>query len=407
MPASVIEAICYLESWGDPKAQSVTGPRGIMQISGATAATMGLRVTYATRYEDDAREGSGEGEGQGQGDLPDGHAKNAVQRYWCATTACCRSAPSPRRRTTSLEWSASSAGAIGRFCVPLRPGLCGMMQEITRRARGIPAGQDDRGAYVFSPRARHGTGELYDAMQQQMQRDYSPTYWFRIRRAEQLLALYRRDPAEFASPGAGLQERLRYKRPGSAPSPACGSKKDDLVFRSDDDIRAAMGQRLVKGIDPARLLRLRLEACAPIPDYLSEARRPSAVGTLAYIAFERRGACHEQMGAKGPFRPLLVTSLVEPGDYASQRGKPEAPVALFRSRVRYRLTSPLPPAELECLRLCSAISAGRSYLGFVEDGMDSLHIGCSPGSRGILHEGYSRKRRARRQGDMVEGGERK
>src|SRR5664279_3748286 len=34
MPASVIEAICYLESWGDPKAQSATGPRGIMQISG-------------------------------------------------------------------------------------------------------------------------------------------------------------------------------------------------------------------------------------------------------------------------------------------------------------------------------------------------------------------------------------
>src|ERR1039457_4343395 len=28
MPASVIEAICYLESWGDPKAQSVTGQIG-------------------------------------------------------------------------------------------------------------------------------------------------------------------------------------------------------------------------------------------------------------------------------------------------------------------------------------------------------------------------------------------
>ena len=51
MPASVIEAICYLESWGDPKAQSVTGPKGIMQISGATAASMGLKVTYATRYK--------------------------------------------------------------------------------------------------------------------------------------------------------------------------------------------------------------------------------------------------------------------------------------------------------------------------------------------------------------------
>ena len=51
MPASLIEAICYLESWGDPKAQSVAGPKGIMQISGATAVSMGLKVTYATRYK--------------------------------------------------------------------------------------------------------------------------------------------------------------------------------------------------------------------------------------------------------------------------------------------------------------------------------------------------------------------
>src|ERR1035438_10865016 len=49
MPGSGIEAICYLESWGDPNAQSVTGPRGIMQISGATAAGMDLKVTYSTR----------------------------------------------------------------------------------------------------------------------------------------------------------------------------------------------------------------------------------------------------------------------------------------------------------------------------------------------------------------------
>jgi uncharacterized protein (TIGR03067 family) len=51
LPASLIEAICYLESWGDPKAQSATGPKGIMQISAATAASMGLKVTYATRYK--------------------------------------------------------------------------------------------------------------------------------------------------------------------------------------------------------------------------------------------------------------------------------------------------------------------------------------------------------------------
>jgi hypothetical protein len=44
-PPSLIEAIAYLENWGDPKAESPSGARGIMQISAATARTMGLRVT--------------------------------------------------------------------------------------------------------------------------------------------------------------------------------------------------------------------------------------------------------------------------------------------------------------------------------------------------------------------------
>src|SRR5262245_10982270 len=51
VPASLVEAIAYLESWGDPAAQSPTGPKGIMQISAATARTMGLKVATSTRYK--------------------------------------------------------------------------------------------------------------------------------------------------------------------------------------------------------------------------------------------------------------------------------------------------------------------------------------------------------------------
>jgi len=47
-------------------------------------------------------------------------------------------------------------------------------------------------------------------------------------------------------------------------------------------------------------------------DYLSEAS-PSAIGTLAYIAFETR-RLYDETGAKGPFQPLEVTALVEPQD---------------------------------------------------------------------------------------------
>jgi hypothetical protein len=51
MPAQVIEAVAYLESGGDARAESPTGPKGIMQISEATARTMGLKVVRATRYK--------------------------------------------------------------------------------------------------------------------------------------------------------------------------------------------------------------------------------------------------------------------------------------------------------------------------------------------------------------------
>src|SRR5690349_19822094 len=37
VPATLLEAIAYLESWGDAKAASPSGPRGIMQISQGTA----------------------------------------------------------------------------------------------------------------------------------------------------------------------------------------------------------------------------------------------------------------------------------------------------------------------------------------------------------------------------------
>src|SRR5690242_15333731 len=44
IPASEIEAIAYLESQGDAKAASPSGPRGIMQIAHDTGRAMGLRV---------------------------------------------------------------------------------------------------------------------------------------------------------------------------------------------------------------------------------------------------------------------------------------------------------------------------------------------------------------------------
>ncbi len=46
-PASTLAAIAYLESFGDPLAESPAGPKGIMQFSEATARSAGLSIVRA------------------------------------------------------------------------------------------------------------------------------------------------------------------------------------------------------------------------------------------------------------------------------------------------------------------------------------------------------------------------
>ena len=48
-PETTLEAVAYLESWGDANAESPSGPKGIMQVSEGTARIMGLKVIHATR----------------------------------------------------------------------------------------------------------------------------------------------------------------------------------------------------------------------------------------------------------------------------------------------------------------------------------------------------------------------
>ena len=211
-------------------------------------------------------------------------------------------------------------------------GCVGMMQEITRRARGIPADKMTV-ARMFFAASPAWNRELYDAIQQQMQRDYSPTYWFRIRRAEQLLALYRSDPEEFER----LAQEYKSDFVAHVRAPhrlSVWLKKDDLVFRTEDDIRGAMGQKLVKALDRPDYFGYTVKLPAD-SDYRAEAS-PSAIGTLAYIAFETR-RLYEEMGAKGPFQPLVVTSLVEPEELRPSEGQAGSAVSRFRVRLRSRL----------------------------------------------------------------------
>lgn len=372
MPASILEAIAYLESWGDARAESPSGPIGIMQISEATAHGMGLKVVRATRYRITREKVRIQ-------------SKSRKPRYkivthktpYTVTVRDDRLVPG-RAIPAAAKYLAGMERKFGGrdwaiFAYHCGQGCVAEMQDLTRRARGIPQDQATVARMFFSCSPAWNR-ELYDAVERQMQRDYSPTYWFRVKRAEQLLALYRRDPTAFAALAREYKSDLVTA--GRAPHRlSVWLKRGDLVFHNDDDIRAAMGKKLVRAFDRPEYLGYALRVPADEPS-----ASPAAIGALAYLAFETR-RLHQELERTGEkFQPLEVTSLVEPEDYARQSGRPEA-LSHCSGQVFDIGYSGLPPGELECLRFVLSDLGWDGYLGFVEDGVDNLHIGCSPASR--------------------------
>ena len=210
--------------------------------------------------------------------------------------------------------------------------------------------------------------EIYQTVQREMQRDYSPTYWFRIKRAEQLLALYRSDPQEFISLA---QEYKSDTVGGRAPHRlTVWLTRADLLFHTGDDIRSSLGARLlVKAPDnPAWFgysLNIAARSAADL-DNLEKAA-PSALGALIYIAFETRRLYEALDPAGDPFRPLPVASLVEPEDYARQLSEREA-MAHVSGQVFDIDDADLPAEEIECLRFVLDDLGWAGYLGFVDEG---------------------------------------
>ncbi len=379
LPASLIEAIAYLESWGDARAESPTGPRGIMQISAATARTMGLKVVQAKRYHVTRERVL----------VARRHRKphyRTVRRRTPYMVVVRDDRLSPERaipaaanylagmqqRFGGLDW-AIFAYHCGQGCVS-------QMMDLTRRSSGITPDQVTVPRMFFSANPAWNR-DLYDAIQQEMERDFSPTYYFRVRRAEQLLALYRSDPAEFASLAAEYHSDFTAGMERAPHRLSVWLRRSDLVFHTCDDIRADQGKRLVKALDRPEYYGYTLQVSPDSPADLDifEEASPAALGALTYVAFETR-RLYEAMGeSAGKFRPLEITSLVEPENMAKPGARES--VAHCSGQVFDIDYSTLPSKELECLRFVLADLGWDGYLGYVQDGTDTLHVGCSPASR--------------------------
>jgi hypothetical protein len=261
-------------------------------------------------------------------------------------------------------------------------GCISEFQALARESTGL--GEKPSVARVFFGCTPSWNRSLCQALHAQMERDYSPTYWFRIMRAQQLLAMYQTDPTEFQD----LVNEYKY-HPGTlqrAPDRlAVWVKPGDLIYATHEAIRNE--HRLVAPPDAPEFFGFRLSTAADDVERASLSENdgskafPSTIGTLAYIAFETR-ALWEEMRMGGSFVPIDVTAMVVPVS-ADNNSITSARLEHSSGQVFDLSLARLPGAEKECLRFVLDDLGWNGYLGFIEEppGSQTLHIGCSPTSR--------------------------
>jgi hypothetical protein len=388
-PASVLAAISYLESWGDPKAESPAGPKGIMQISEATARRMGLKIVRVTRYKISTEKKTVR--------LKKGKTAVRTVRKKTPYTVVARderfipekAIPAAARYLAQMEdhFGGQDWAVFAYHC---GEGCVAEFQSILQRTIGFKRGKTTVAQAFFSSSPARNR-ELYELISKHMERDYSPTYWFRIMRAAELLGLYKKDPAAYK------QIALNYKY---EPNPAMRAphrlsvwlRPEDLAYRSCDDIRRDQGTKLFRAFENPELFgfSLRKSGIGAIgiydlknQEYYLQAS-PSAIGALTYIAFETR-RLHDALKPKGEqFVPLEVTSLIQPLESQKLTADPKSEFHAHCSGHVFDINySALPAKERECLRFVLDDIGWDGYLGFVEESSNSgtLHIGCAPAAR--------------------------
>jgi hypothetical protein len=383
-PAETLQAIAYLESWGIANAESPAGPRGMMQISEATGRRMGLHINYSVKHRVTKTKTA----------VRDKHGKLVYRtvRHSVAYTvllkddrlkpekaiaAAAMYLAGLERRFGGRDW-AIWAYHCGEGCVA-------DFRSIARLTPGLdsPTASVSKVFFGCSPVWNR---ELYQAIHTQMDRDYSPTYWFRVMRAQQLLSMYAGEPAEFRD----LVEEYRYRVDAAHRAPdrlSAWLKPQDLIYGTLDDIRSEQGHRLVNAPDdPAffgfQVAGLGLPGDNSADNHYGQAFA-STIGTVAYIAFETRRLFAALAPGDETFVPIEVTALVLPMKVEGRAVQGSRTVDHSSGQVFDISVARLPNRERECLQFVLDDLGWDGCLGFIEEppGSQTLHIGCSPSSR--------------------------
>jgi hypothetical protein len=279
-------------------------------------------------------------------------------------------------------------------------GCAGEVRALAQQSSGL-GGNPSVPQVFFGSNPSHNR-ELYQSLRYHMERDYSPTYFFRISRAEQLLKLYKEDPQEFKT--LFYQYRNQVDPTLRAPHRlSVWLRPEDLAFKTCDDLRRERGKSLVAAFDDPKYYGFALRRAGPGAigeddptnrDLYFQAA-PSTVGSIAYIAYETRRLFEAMKGRKESWIPLEITALVEPLDYeerAGRRGiarKGEIPAHCSGQVFDIALQN-LSPSQREALDFVLEDLGWLGYVGFVRESThaDVTHVGPAPTAREFFTKVY-------------------
>jgi hypothetical protein len=263
-----------------------------------------------------------------------------------------------------------------------------MMRTLTEQADGItPPYTVAKMFFAATPAVNR---ELNESIERHMKRDQSPTYWFRVMRARELLAMYRKDPHGFRKLAGTFRYSIAPQRRAPHRLAVWLAGGGESAFQSCDHLQRDEG-RGISALDDPEYFGFRLRSTEEQEHCLLASR--SAIGTLTYIAFETR-RLHDAMKLSGErFVPLEVTSLVKPA------GGPAERVEATRGEVDLHSTGhvfsihlgELPPGQRQALEFVLGDLGWAGYLGFIRAAKkdETLHIGCSPASRDFFDEVFA------------------
>ena len=216
----VLAGMIFVESYGDPLAKSPTGPAGIAQLTRSSARELGLAVDKRVRVGSrTVTKTSVVGKGKNRRRVTR-TVRQPVYKIFDDRYVPERAIGAMARRLSNRRaWLGGRLDFAIAECHMGAGRMARLLSSYVGRAVSVAHVRDEMAdadvsyATLYWTNTPYFRPAVYSLLENLNGVDFSPTYYFRVKRAAQLLQMYRESPGDYARLAAGLQGS-----PGQPPS---------------------------------------------------------------------------------------------------------------------------------------------------------------------------------------------